>query len=91
MIPTVHRHYSPGAAEPYTAARETGLDVIHAVRDQVHMMIPAILVSGDTSDRVVLADRDVTTFLTKPVDADELLLEIRRQIGNTQISISQDN
>jgi PAS domain S-box-containing protein len=64
----------------YHLRNETGLDVIHAVRDQMHTIIPAILVSGDTSDRVVVAERDDTTFLTKPVDADELLVEIRRKI-----------
>ena len=64
----------------YHLRNETGLDVIHAVRDQMHTIIPAILVSGDTSDRVVVAERDDTTFLTKPVDADELLGEIRRKI-----------
>jgi len=65
----------------YHLRQETGLDVIHAVRDQMQTIIPAILVSGDTSDRVVVAEGDDTTFLTKPVDADELLVEICRQIG----------
>jgi CheY-like chemotaxis protein/anti-sigma regulatory factor (Ser/Thr protein kinase) len=57
---------------------ETGLDVIRGVRDQAQFDIPVILVSGDTSDRVVIADLEETTFLTKPVDVDELLAEIRR-------------
>jgi PAS domain S-box-containing protein len=67
----------------YHLRNETGLDVIHAVRDHMHTAIPAILISGDTSDRVVVAERDDTAFLTKPVDADELLAEIQRQISNT--------
>jgi CheY-like chemotaxis protein len=66
----------------YHLRNETGLDVIHAVRDHMQTIIPAILVSGDTSDRVVVSERDDTTFLTKPVDADELLIEIRRKIRN---------
>jgi signal transduction histidine kinase len=66
----------------YHLRNEIGLDVIHAIRDQFQSNIPAILVSGDTSDRVAVANREEMTFLTKPVDADELLLEIRRQIGN---------
>jgi DNA-binding response OmpR family regulator len=66
----------------YHLRNETGLDVIRAVRDEAQTIIPAILVSGDTSDRVVVAKRDETTFLAKPVDADELLAEIRRQISH---------
>jgi CheY-like chemotaxis protein len=64
----------------YHLRNETGLDVIRALRDQMHTVVPAILVSGDTSDRVVVAEREDMTFLTKPVDADELLVEIRRKI-----------
>jgi PAS domain S-box-containing protein len=58
----------------------TGLDVIRSIRDQVHTDIPVILVSGDTSDTIVLDDLKDTGFLTKPVDTDELLTEIRRRI-----------
>jgi PAS domain S-box-containing protein len=60
----------------------TGLDVIRAVRDQIRFDVPVIVVSGDTSDRVVVADLEQTTFLTKPVDVDALLADIRRQIGS---------
>jgi two-component system CheB/CheR fusion protein len=58
----------------------TGLDVVHAVRDQVRSDLPVIVVSGDTSNGVVGADLEEVTFLTKPVNADELLAVIRRQI-----------
>jgi PAS domain S-box-containing protein len=58
----------------------TGLDVIRSIRDQVHTDIPVILVSGDTSDAIVLDDIKDAVFLTKPVNTDELLTEIRRRI-----------
>ncbi len=62
---------------------ETGLDIIDAVRQRVRSDLPIVLVSGDTSDRIVVNEPDLTTFLKKPVDVDELLLAIRQQIGNT--------
>ena len=59
----------------------TGVDVIRSVRDHIQSDLPVIIVSGDTSDRVIVADLEKTTFLTKPVNTDELLAEIRRQLG----------
>jgi PAS domain S-box-containing protein len=59
---------------------ETGVGVIRAVRDRLQATVPVILVSGDTSERVP-GDIDDTVFFKKPVDVDELLREIRRQIG----------
>ena len=61
----------------------TGLDVIRSIRDQVHTDIPVILVSGDTSDAIVLDDFKDTGFLTKPVNTDELLTEISRRIRHS--------
>jgi DNA-binding response OmpR family regulator len=61
----------------------TGLDVIRSIRDLVHTDIPVILVSGDTSDAIVLDDLKDIGFLTKPVDTDELLTEIRRRIRHS--------
>ena len=63
----------------------TGLDLIRSIRDQVHTNIPVILVSGDTSDEIVLDDIEDTGFLSKPVDTDELLSEIRRRIKHSLI------
>jgi PAS domain S-box-containing protein len=59
---------------------ETGLDVIRAVRDRARRAVPAILVSGDTSDTVPAHDLKHVTFLTKPVDIDALLSAIRAKI-----------
>lgn len=59
---------------------ETGLDVIRTVRDHRRAAVPAILVSGDTSDRVPAHDLEHVIFLTKPADIDVLLSAIRTGI-----------
>ena len=58
----------------------TGAEVIQSIRDHVSGNVPVILVSGDTSDAIVVKDLEDTSFLAKPVDTDELLSEIRRRI-----------
>jgi DNA-binding response OmpR family regulator len=58
----------------------TGADVIRSVRKQVSDTIPVILISGDTSDAVIVKDLEGTSFLTKPVDTDQLLDEIHKQL-----------
>lgn len=60
----------------------TGAEVIRSVRNRIRSDLPVIVVSGDTSDRFVVADLEQTTFLTKPLDVDALLAEIRRQLGS---------
>jgi len=61
-------------------ANATGVDVIEAIRNQATSDVPVILISGDTSDAIILNDLEETSFLTKPVDPDQLLSEIRRRI-----------
>lgn len=61
----------------------TGAEVIRSIRDQISRRVPVIVISGDTSDAIVLKDLEDTGFLTKPVDTDELLDEIRRRIKNS--------
>jgi len=58
----------------------TGVEIIRSVREQVSAGVPVILVSGDTSDAIVVNDLENTSFLTKPVNTDELMEEIRRRI-----------
>lgn len=58
----------------------TGAEVIRMVRKQVSSDIPVILISGDTSDAIVVKDLEGTSFLTKPVDTDELLAEIHKKL-----------
>ncbi len=62
---------------------ETGMDVIRAVRQQTRPDLPVVLVSGDTSDRIAIQGSDDVSFLTKPVDVDELLTEIRHRISSS--------
>jgi signal transduction histidine kinase len=62
-------------------AGAVGTDVIRAVRKYTGAEIPAILISGDTSNAIALNDQEHISFLTKPVETDQLLGEIRRQLG----------
>ena len=62
---------------------ETGLNVIDAVRGQLQFRIPAILISGDTSDSVAVTDLECAAFLTKPVAVDDLLAEIHLLIQDS--------
>jgi len=62
--------------------KRTGVDVIRAVRGQSSIAVPVILVSGDTSDAIVVNDLEDTSFLTKPVNTDELMEEIHKRIGS---------
>jgi PAS domain S-box-containing protein len=57
-----------------------GAELIHSVRDRISASVPVILISGDTSDAIELKNLKDTSFLTKPVDTDELLNEIRRKL-----------
>jgi PAS domain S-box-containing protein len=61
---------------------ETGLVVISAVRERFESNIPAVVLSGDTSNRIVLAELEETTFLTKPVDVDALLTKVHQLIDD---------
>jgi len=60
----------------------TGRDVIQLVREHVASELPVIMISGDTSDRLAVDELEGTTFLTKPVDVEQLLSEIRRRLVN---------
>jgi PAS domain S-box-containing protein len=59
---------------------KTGVEVIRSVRQKVSACVPVILVSGDTSDAIVLNDLENTSFLTKPVNTDKLMEEIHKRI-----------
>jgi DNA-binding response OmpR family regulator len=63
---------------------ETGLEVIGAVRERYDdSNIPVILLSGDTSNRIALADVADVSFFTKPVDVDALLTRIHSLLGTS--------
>jgi CheY-like chemotaxis protein len=59
---------------------ETGIEAIRGIRETSRLRIPAILVSGDTSDVNLPSDLEDLGFLTKPVDTEELLNNIRRRL-----------
>jgi len=60
---------------------QTGFDVVRALRRMPGSdMLPVILVSGDTSGRVELQDYPDVCLVTKPVDPEKLLAEIRSRI-----------
>jgi PAS domain S-box-containing protein len=60
----------------------TGVEVVRSIRNNTTVGVPAILVSGDTSDAIAVNELGETSFLTKPVDTDDLLSEIRKRIKN---------
>jgi PAS domain S-box-containing protein len=59
----------------------TGAELIRSIRKRLGDSLPVILVSGDTSDAIVVKDLEGARFLTKPVDTDELLDEIQKKLG----------
>jgi len=61
---------------------KTGIEIIRSIRKQACNNVPVILVSGDTSDAIVVNDLEDTSFLTKPVNTDDLMEEIQRRIRN---------
>ena len=62
---------------------ETGLEAISTVRGRFSSNIPAILLSGDTSNRIALADVEDVTFFAKPVDVEALLVKIHGLLGSS--------
>ena len=59
---------------------QTGVEIIRSVREKVSVCVPVILVSGDTSDAIVVSDLESTSFLTKPVNTDKFMEEIHKRI-----------
>jgi PAS domain S-box-containing protein len=59
---------------------QTGVEIIRSVREKVSVCVPVIVVSGDTSDAIVVSDLESTSFLTKPVNTDKLMEEIHKRI-----------
>jgi DNA-binding response OmpR family regulator len=53
---------------------------VRSVREQASTGIPVILVSGDTSNAMVVNDLESASFLTKPVNTDKLMEEIHKRI-----------
>ena len=76
----LERVLSEGGREPdliisdyHLGETTTGIDVIHAVRSRTGKLLPALLLSGDTSTVLrKLADVPACRLLSKPVDVEEL-------------------
>jgi PAS domain S-box-containing protein len=60
---------------------ETGVAAIRAVRERFDSNVPVILLSGDTSNRITMAEIEDVTFFTKPVDVDALLVKVHGLLG----------
>ena len=61
---------------------EFGVDAIKFARSYYQSILPAIVVSGDTSQVVgEFKSLEHTVFLNKPVDADHLVLAIHSLLG----------
>jgi CheY-like chemotaxis protein len=57
-----------------------GAEIVRSVREQASTGIPVILVSGDTSNAMVVNDLESASFLTKPFNTDKLMEEIHKRI-----------
>ena len=66
-------------ADYHLRGRQTGPNVIHALR-QTRADLPFILVSGDTPGSIDLTSLSDVALMMKPMDAEEMLAEIRRSI-----------
>ncbi len=64
---------------------ENGLDVIEAVREELNMIIPAIIVTGDTAiDRVKLTDRANIVRLHKPIQSSVLRSQVIKLVCDSK-------
>jgi DNA-binding NtrC family response regulator len=60
-----------------------GLDLIRHVRESVRAALPIIIISGDADveDAIAAMHLSVVDFLLKPIDADNLLTLVKRELG----------
>jgi len=60
-----------------------GLDLIRHVRESVRAALPIIIVSGDAGveDAIAAMHLSVVDFLLKPIDASNLLMLVKRELG----------
>lgn len=62
---------------------ESGIDIVKKARKRFDSVIPAILVTGDTSPTIGRIDCENVRVMTKPLDAEELLEIIRQLITSS--------
>ncbi len=68
----------------------SGMDFLQRLRSELDLEVPVILMTayGEVEDAVAAMKQGATDYLTKPVDLEELLLDVQRVIANQQISLS---
>ncbi|WP_225775446.1 response regulator [Pseudomonas sp. Marseille-Q5115] len=61
----------------------TGLDLIRQLRESERAALPIIIISGDAAvqDAIEAMHLSVVDFLLKPIDANQLLQLVRRELG----------
>lgn len=66
--------------------KESGVEVVETIRAHVGRDLPAILISGDTSDAVQAATESLANchLLTKPADTDELIELVEQLLSSAQ-------
>lgn len=73
----------------HLSGAETGVEVIAAVRSALHRELPVVLVTGDTSSAVRTAPSgERVRFVSKPIDADELLTVVQDLLENAAAEIT---
>jgi len=60
-----------------------GLELIRQVRESVRAALPVIIISGDADikDAIAAMHLHVVDFLLKPIDASDLLVLVKRELG----------
>lgn len=60
---------------------ESGMDVINTIRQQFDELIPAVVISGDTSLQLNDTDSQKTLVLIKPIDPEEMLSCVKQLLS----------
>ena len=75
-------------ADFHLAGDSRGINVIQACRKKMGAQVPALLVTGDTSSDI---SRDAASYqlpvLYKPVDTDELLAKISKEVSTSRVAL----
>lgn len=67
----------------HLGAAESGIDIVRAIRERLGYMVPAILVTGDTSSSIGEFDIENVQLLNKPIKVNELLVLMRQLLRPT--------
>lgn len=64
--------------------QRTGWDIVSAVRERQGRAVPAIILTGDTSPKIVNADLPCLEVLSKPVQPDHLFATVQRLLDDAR-------